>query len=107
MTPLRISPVAVAPLAPASRSAAAPKPTEPALRRACEEFETSFIKQLLHDAKIGGKDADHGYGAMAVDALAGGIEAGGGLGLARAIELALEHRREAGAPAKPPLEGPA
>ena len=33
------------------------KAARPALQRACEEFETSFIKQLLHAAKIGGKDA--------------------------------------------------
>jgi hypothetical protein len=90
--PIRAVPGAAA--APSAEPAEA-KPTDPALHRACEEFETAFIKQLLTAAKVGGKQQDHGYGAMAVDALADGIVAGGGLGLARAVERALERQHEA------------
>jgi Rod binding domain-containing protein len=65
-----------------------------ALRKAAEELETSFLHQLLESAKIGGKGAENGYGSMAVDALAKGIQAGGGLGLARQIERALDRQHE-------------
>lgn len=101
MSPLRVDPIAGAPLAAVKAPAAAAKAAGPALQRACEEFETAFIKEMLRAAKIGGNEADHGYGAMAVDALAGGIQAGGGLGLARALERALEHQREVSAADKP------
>jgi len=105
MNPMSIRPVGalvptVAPAATAAaKASAAPagtkKPGDPALHRACEEFEASFVKQLLQAAKVGGKNQDHGYGAMAVDALASGIVSGGGLGLSRAIERALARQHEA------------
>lgn len=68
---------------------------DPQLKHVAEEFEGIFLRQLLQNAKVGGKDGDHGYGAMAVDALASGIQAGGGLGLARAIEQSLARSRSA------------
>ena len=101
MTPLLAIPSApTASLAPAKP--AAPKPVDPALKRVCDQFEASFVKQLLEAAKIGGEDGERGYGQMAVDALAGGIEAGGGLGLSRSLERALsrQHEAEAAPPAK-------
>jgi len=61
-------------------------PTE--LSKLAGEFEGIFLRQLLQSSEIIGKSAG-GYGAMAVDALASGIEKGGGLGLARQIEDAL------------------
>jgi Rod binding domain-containing protein len=65
-----------------------------ALHKAAEELETTFIHQLLESAKIGGKGAEKGYGSMAVDALAKGIQSGGGLGLARQIEAALDRQHQ-------------
>ena len=76
-------------------NAAAVKPTDPALARAAKEFEAAFLRQILESAKIGGKDAKHGYGAMAVDALASGLEAGGGIGLGKHIAQALSRQHEA------------
>lgn len=65
------------------------KTRDPALKHVAEEFESALLRQILHSAKVGGKDGDKGYGSMAVDALASGLMAGGGIGLARAIEEAL------------------
>jgi len=102
---LKIPPVGGAP--PTLAKPATGKAADPALKRLCGEFETAFLHQVLQAAKIGGQKMEHGYGAMAVDALAGGIQAGGGLGLARAIERALERQHEApvqrapGAPGAP------
>jgi Rod binding domain-containing protein len=70
------------------RTKANAKP-DPALARVAEEFESALLRQILKAAKVGGKDADKGYGSIAVDALANGLVAGGGIGLARAIEEAL------------------
>lgn len=66
-----------------------------ALKKVAAEFESALVRQLLQTAKVGGKQAERGYGGMAVDALASGLEAGGGLGLARAIEAALAHAQAA------------
>jgi Rod binding domain-containing protein len=59
------------------------------LEKAAGEFESLFVKQLLKEAKIGGDPKSGGYADMAVDALATGIQRGGGLGLAKRIEQAL------------------
>jgi Rod binding domain-containing protein len=59
------------------------------LEKAAGEFEAIFVKQLLKEAKVGGAQKSGGYGDMAVDALASGIQKGGGLGLAKRIEQAL------------------
>jgi Rod binding domain-containing protein len=75
--------------APAAAAKEPSKAKDAALKRAAEEFEGVLLRQILQTAKIGGKGGEKGYGAMAVDALATGLQAGGGLGLARAIEQAL------------------
>lgn len=62
---------------------------ERAVAKAAQEMEGVFVRHLLAAAKMGGSSSDSGYGSMAVDALAQGIQGGGGLGLARAIEEAL------------------
>jgi Rod binding domain-containing protein len=59
------------------------------LEKAAGEFESLFVKQLLKEAKIGGDQKSGGYADMAVDALATGIQRGGGLGLAKRIEQAM------------------
>jgi Rod binding domain-containing protein len=82
------------PLHPAIELTKSKREAPTALHKAAEELETSFLHQLLESAKIGGKDAKNGYGSMAVDALAQGIQAGGGLGLARQIERALDRQHE-------------
>lgn len=73
---------------------AAPK-KDAGLARAAAEMESVFVRHLLEAAKIGGPSAQSGYGSMAVDALASGIEQGGGLGLARRIEEALSQHHAA------------
>jgi Rod binding domain-containing protein len=68
----------------------APKDARTAkLEKAAGEFEQIFVKQLLKEAKVGGSEKQGGYGDMAVDALASGVQKGGGLGLAKQIEAAL------------------
>jgi len=65
-------------------------PQDRALSHAAHEMEAVFVRHLLAAAKIGGSESSgSGYGSMAVDALAAGIETGGGIGLARRIEEAL------------------
>src|SRR5260370_30268302 len=78
------------PAVPAQRPERAAADHAVKLHRATQEFESLLVKQLLTAAKIGG-DAKGGYGDMAIDAMANGIEKGGGLGLARRIEEALAH----------------
>ena len=62
------------------------------IKQAAHDFESVLVRQLLKASKVGG-DAKGGYGDMAVDALADGIEHGGGLGLAHRIEQALRGSR--------------
>ena len=82
-----------------SRSARV-SPQDRALAHAASEMEAVFVRHLLEAAKIGGSQSSaSGYGSMAVDALAAGIETGGGIGLARRIEEAL-------APPHPPPAPP-
>jgi Rod binding domain-containing protein len=69
------------------------------LEKAAGEFESLFVKQLLKEAKIGGAQKSSGYADMAVDALANGIQRGGGLGLAKRIEQALNAAHAHPAPA--------
>lgn len=59
--------------------------------QAAHDFESVLVRQLLKATKMGG-DSKGGYGDMAVDALADGIEKGGGLGLAQCIQKALGGR---------------
>jgi Rod binding domain-containing protein len=83
-------------IAPIGGTHAVAQPTQDAraekIRHAANEFEEILVKQLLKAAKLGNPNGDekaNGYADMAVDALASGIEHGGGLGLARRIEQAL------------------
>ncbi|HSY24352.1 MAG TPA: hypothetical protein VK841_19625 [Polyangiaceae bacterium] len=74
----------------------APKDARTAkLEKAAGEFEQIFVKQLLKEAKVGGAGKEGGYGDMAVDALASGVQKGGGLGLAKQIEAALAAHHQA------------
>jgi Rod binding domain-containing protein len=108
----RISPLAPGLDPAAARAATAPHPTGktapkvPAeLSKLASEFEGIFVRQLLQSSEIIGKSAG-GYGAMAVDALASGIEQGGGLGLAEHIEEALSRIADAHRPAQAPHPAP-
>ncbi len=76
-------------------------PSDPRLAKAAQDLEGIFVRQLVAAAKLGGKSAESGYGAMAADALATGIQAGGGLGLARRIEDALSGSLRPVAPGVP------
>ncbi len=82
-------PLAVSP----SATSSAPRPSDakenPALDRACKEFEAVFLRQLLEVSKVG-KQAGSGYGSMIVDALATSVNDAGGLGLAERIRQSLE-----------------
>jgi Rod binding domain-containing protein len=64
-------------------------PVDPKVRKAAQEFEAMFVRQILTAAKIGGHDKQNGYDGMAVDAIAGAVTKGGGLGLSRQIEDAI------------------
>jgi len=65
--------------------------SDPALERACKDFEAVFLRQLLEVSKVG-KQAGAGYGSMVVDALATSVNDAGGLGLADRIRAALESK---------------
>jgi Rod binding domain-containing protein len=73
----------------ASAKGAADEKRKAGIHKAASEFESIFVRQLLTAAKIGGSKGG-GYGSMAVDALASGIQTGGGIGLAGAIEKSLD-----------------
>lgn len=68
-------------------SPAAKKQAE--LARVAKEFEAILVRQVLTAAKAAGESSGSQYGGMAIDALADGIMHGGGLGLARTLELSL------------------
>ena len=73
-----------------------PTPVDPKVHKAAQEFEAMFVRQILTAAKVGGgHDKQQGYDGMAVDALASGITKGGGLGLAREVEDALNRAHAA------------
>lgn len=89
---MNISPlIAVDPRSAARAVRVAKKDAE--LEHAAREMETVFVRQLLEAAKIGGEKSQSGYGSMAVDALAQGIEQSGGIGLTRSILDALNPHR--------------
>lgn len=91
--------LAIPPTAPAATTKAEDTRVDPKLKAAAEEMEAAFLRQMLAAAKLLGSGGEKGYGSMAAEALAAGIEAGGGLGLARTIEQALSRQHEASAPA--------
>ena len=90
----------------AAANAAEPPPSpaqvkkQAGIHKAAQDFEAVFVRQLLTAAKFGGDKGSSGYGAMAVDALASGIQTSGGLGLAAAIEKSLA-TQEASQPRQP------
>jgi Rod binding domain-containing protein len=91
-----ISPVG----APRAAPVAPPDERTEKLRRVARDFESLLVKQLLTAAKVGGAAAAKGgYGDMAIEALATGIEKGGGLGFGDRIAEAL------GAARRTPAEG--
>jgi hypothetical protein len=80
----------IAPISPTPHGTDAEARRTEKLHSATREFEELLVKQLLNAAKIGGEKST-GYADMAVDALAKGVEKGGGLGLARRLEETLSH----------------
>lgn len=61
-----------------------------AVGKAARELEEVFLRQILTAAHLGGKAEGGGeYQSMMVDAVAGAVEKGGGMGLAAAIEDAV------------------
>ncbi len=91
-------PVAFTPVATDPQTVASPgpkKPSEKALK-AAREFEGMLLRHMLESlqktAQMGGakKQTNSAYQSMAVDALADGIERGGGLGMADLIARTLE-----------------
>lgn len=93
-----MKPVALLPAALEQAQAQSPhtpaKPSEKALK-AAREFEALLLRHMLESmqktAELGGKShANSGYQSMATEALADGIERGGGLGLADLVAHTLE-----------------
>ncbi len=98
------APVALTAETNAAEEAAKPKTqADTSLARVASQFEEVFVRQLLQTAKIGGDKSEEGggYASMAVDALAQGITAGGGLGIAKQIQSALDHSMAHSHPLKP------
>jgi Rod binding domain-containing protein len=56
------------------------------VKKVAQEFEAMLVRQMLGQTKLGGGGT---YGSMAVDALAGNLTAGPGLGFARALEQSI------------------
>jgi Rod binding domain-containing protein len=70
--------------------AAVAKKVDPKIAHVAAQFEEVFVRQLLSAAKMGGDNKEGGgYGAMTIDALATGVSQGGGMGIAKQIEMAL------------------
>lgn len=93
---------------PSVRRAASPASTgtPPAvsqLASVAREFEGVLLRQLLTSCKVAGPKSDEGHGTTAIAALADGIEAAGGLGLAKSLESTLlrTSRVPAHAPTRP------
>jgi Rod binding domain-containing protein len=85
----------IAAIPPTPEQVAAQKANEAKIHKAATEFESMMVRQLLSAAHAVGKDGGGAYGDMANEALASGIERGGGLGLTRAIEDALSQAARA------------
>ena len=74
----------------------APKKATPETLKAAREFESLLLRHMLESlqktAHVGKSEsrANSGYQSMAVEALADGIERGGGLGLSDLIAKTLE-----------------
>lgn len=97
-----MSPIDLGPRPLGSQAAAAAETQDPARAKrneqalkSAKEFESIMLKHLLESlqktAEVGGKHGSSGaYQSMAVEALANGIEQGGGLGLADLIAHSLQ-----------------
>jgi Rod binding domain-containing protein len=86
----------------ATGQATATSPATPGhkIREVARQFEALLVRQMLTAAGVGGvggKEKDGAYAGMVVDALAQGVTAGRGLGLAQKIADSLA--REAHEPA--------
>jgi Rod binding domain-containing protein len=95
MKPIDLSTASISGAAPAAPHAAA-KPNEKALK-AAREFEALLLRHMLESlqktAEVGSSEKKHSntaYQSMAVEALADGIERGGGLGLAELVAHSME-----------------
>jgi Rod binding domain-containing protein len=94
MKPFALAPVALQNAAP-TQTHTANKPSEKALKSA-RDFESILLRHMLESmqktAHVGSSKSQSGtaYQSMAVEALADGIERGGGLGLADLIAKSLE-----------------
>jgi Rod binding domain-containing protein len=102
----------VAAILPTRSSLAAGQPTAPSpatpghkIREVARQFEALLVRQMLTAAGVGGNEKDGAYAGMVVDALAQGVTAGRGLGLAQKIADSLA--REAHEPASSPASTPA
>lgn len=82
------------------------RPSSPAggLEQAAREFEAALIRQILETARLGG-EAGATHGSMVVDALAGAITEGGGLGLADLIARSLDASERAASEGPPLVDG--
>ena len=65
------------------------------LEKAAAGFEQIMVKNMLATARVAGKGE---YADMGVDAMSRAVSAGGGLGLASAIEKAIGQHNHAAAP---------
>ena len=93
MKPVELSPAALGGHAPVPAHVQ-PKPSDKALK-AARDFESMLLRHMLESmqktAEMGGKkQTNSAYQSMAVEALADGIEHGGGLGLADLVAHTLE-----------------
>lgn len=79
-----------------SADATKPKRSADATKRAdaCREFEAIFVRSMLAESGMA-KRGDGAYGDLAVNAIAGSITQGEGLGLGEAIRRALETHDQA------------
>jgi Rod binding domain-containing protein len=86
--------------------AAKAKQPDPKMAHVAQQFEEVFVRQLLSSAKMGGEKEEGGFGAMTIDALATGVSQGGGLGIAKSIEMAMTHYGSTPAPISASLQTP-
>lgn len=75
-----------------AKAAKSSAPDDPALGRACIEFEGVLVRQLLTSCTKGAAERS-GYGSMVTDAVASAVGDAGGLGMAEAIQRALRPSR--------------
>jgi Rod binding domain-containing protein len=96
MTIAAIGPLAPVPQAHATAAqSAADAKSDHKIREVAREFEGLLVRQMLTAAGVGGKDKEGAYAGMEIDALAKGVTAGRGLGLAQQIADALSHEAHA------------